>query len=114
MRAYGPVRSGRAVKRGTSIRYASRMPSGAKPRKFIAVAGNIGAGKSTMVDFLCQTYDFRPFMEPNALNPYLDDFYVDMGKWAFHSQISFLSHKFRLHMELMAEPTTVVAEAVTS
>jgi deoxyadenosine/deoxycytidine kinase len=86
------------------------LVAGAKPRKFIAVAGNIGAGKSTMVDFLCQTYGFRPFMEPNLQNPYLDDFYRDMGRWAFHSQISFLSHKFRLHMELMAEPATVVQD----
>jgi deoxyadenosine/deoxycytidine kinase len=84
--------------------------SGAKPKKFIAVAGNIGAGKSTMVDFLCQTYGFRPFMEPNALNPYMDDFYADMGTWAFHSQVSFLSHKFRLHMELMTETSTVVQD----
>lgn len=83
---------------------------GAKPRKFIAVAGNIGAGKSTMVEFLCRTYGFRPFMEPNAQNPYLDDYYEDMSRWAFHSQISFLSHKFRLHMELMAEPQTVVQD----
>lgn len=83
---------------------------GAKPRRFVAVAGNIGAGKSTLVTWLCQTYGFRPFMEPNALNPYLSDFYADMGRWAFHSQISFLSHKFRLHMELMAEPNTVVQD----
>ena len=63
-----------------------------------------------MVDFLCQTYGFRPFMEPNALNPYMDDFYKDMGTWAFHSQVSFLSHQFRLHMELMAEESTVVQD----
>jgi len=84
--------------------------AGAKPRKFIAVAGNIGAGKSTMVDFLCQRHGWVPFTEPNLLNPYLDDFYEDMGSWAFHSQISFLAHKFRLHMELMAEPATVVQD----
>ena len=83
---------------------------GAKPAKFLAVAGNIGAGKSTMVEFLCQTYGFRPFMEPNDLNPYMDDFYADMKSWAFHSQISFLSHKFRIHMELMAEQSTVVQD----
>ena len=58
---------------------------GAKPRKFIAVAGNIGAGKTTLVQFLCQTYGFRPFVEPNLLNPYLDDFYEDMSSWSFHS-----------------------------
>ncbi len=84
--------------------------TGAKPRKFIAVAGNIGAGKSTMVDFLCHRYEWVPFTEPNLLNPYLDDFYADMSAWAFHSQVSFLAHKFRLHMELMAEPSTVVQD----
>ena len=84
--------------------------TGAKPRKFIAVAGNIGAGKSTLVDFLCHAHGWVPFTEPNLLNPYLDDFYADMGRWGFHSQISFLAHKFRLHMELMAEPSTVVQD----
>lgn len=84
--------------------------SRAKPRKFIAVAGNIGAGKTTMVDFLCHTWGWRPFTEPNLLNPYLDDFYADMASWAFHSQISFLAHKFRIHMELMAESSTVVQD----
>ena len=63
-----------------------------------------------MVDFLCRTYGWRPFTEPNLLNPYLDDFYGDMARWGFHSQISFLAHKFRLHMELMAEPSTVVQD----
>jgi len=86
------------------------LTTGAKPRKFIAVAGNIGAGKSTMVDFLCHSYGWRPFTEPNALNPYLDDFYSDMDAWAFHSQISFLAHKFRIHMELMQEAETVVQD----
>ena len=63
-----------------------------------------------MVDFLCRTYGFVPFVEPNLENPYLDDYYQDMKRWAFHSQISFLAHKFRIHMELMAEPQTVVQD----
>ncbi|MCO4769410.1 MAG: deoxynucleoside kinase [Deltaproteobacteria bacterium] len=63
-----------------------------------------------MVDFLCSTYGWRPFTEPNLLNPYLDDFYGDMSSWAFHSQISFLAHKFRIHMEVMAEKQTVVQD----
>jgi deoxyadenosine/deoxycytidine kinase len=83
---------------------------GAKPRKFVAVAGNIGVGKSTLVDFLSTKYGFRPFVEPNLENPYLDDFYEDMSGWAFHSQVSFLAHKFRIHMDLMAEPRTVVQD----
>ena len=46
---------------------------------YIAVAGNIGCGKSTLVDFMCRTYDVQPFYEPNATNPYLQDFYKDMN-----------------------------------
>ena len=57
--------------------------------KYIAVAGNIGCGKSTLVDFICRTYGVHPFFEPNANNPYLKDFYKEMPKWAFHSQIYF-------------------------
>lgn len=68
--------------------------------KYIAVAGNIGCGKSTLVDFICRTYDVEPFFEPNADNPYLADFYGDMSAWAFHSQIYFLAHKFRIHQDL--------------
>lgn len=66
-------------------------------RKSIAIAGNIGTGKSTLVEFLEYTYGIQPFYEPNDDNPYLPAFYEDMGQWAFHSQIYFLSSKFRLH-----------------
>jgi deoxyadenosine/deoxycytidine kinase len=67
---------------------------------YIAIAGNIGCGKSTLVDFICRQYEVEPFFEPNAENPYLKDFYGDMKRWAFHSQIYFLAHKFRIHQEL--------------
>ncbi len=79
-------------------------------KKFLAVAGNMGAGKSELVNFLCRRYGLKPFFEPNDTNPYLADFYADMKKWAFHSQIYFLTHKFRLHRELMADPGTVVQD----
>jgi len=82
----------------------------AGPRKYIAVAGNIGAGKSTLVDFLRYRFDLTPFYEPNADNPFLADFYEDMSRWAFHSQIYFLAHKFRLHQELSDHPGTVVQD----
>ncbi|MBT8047461.1 MAG: deoxynucleoside kinase [Xanthomonadales bacterium] len=68
-------------------------------RKFIAIAGNIGAGKSTLLEFLTSTYDISPFYEPNEENPYLPDFYRDMRRWAFQSQLFFLSNKFRIHQE---------------
>lgn len=75
-----------------------------KTRKTIAIAGNMGSGKSTMVEFLSRAYGVQPFYEPNDDNPYLPDFYRDMRSWAFHSQLYFLSSKFRLHQELDRTP----------
>jgi deoxyadenosine/deoxycytidine kinase len=79
-------------------------------KKFIAVAGNMGVGKTTMVEFLCRRYGFEPVYEPFTGNPYLDDFYRDMKAWGFHSQLYFLTHKFRLHMELNDRAATVVQD----
>jgi len=69
-------------------------------KRSIAIAGNMGSGKSTLVEFLSRTYGVTPFYEPNDENPYLADFYKDMKGWAFQSQLYFLSNKFRLHQEL--------------
>ena len=69
-------------------------------KRSIAIAGNMGSGKSTLVEFLHRTYGVVPFYEPNDDNPYLADFYKDMKRWAFQSQLYFLSSKFRLHQEL--------------
>jgi len=69
-------------------------------QKFIAIAGNIGAGKTELTAFLCKKYGLKPFYEPNDQNPYLADFYKDMKTWAFRSQLFFLTHKFKLHREL--------------
>jgi deoxyadenosine/deoxycytidine kinase len=77
-------------------------------KRSIAIAGNMGSGKSTLVEFLSRTYDVVPFYEPNDENPYLSDFYKDMKRWAFQSQLYFLSNKFRLHQELDRQ-TGVVA-----
>lgn len=69
-------------------------------KRTIAIAGNMGSGKSTLVEFLSRTYDIAPFYEPNDNNPYLADFYGDMQRWAFQSQLYFLGNKFRLHQQL--------------
>jgi deoxyadenosine/deoxycytidine kinase len=69
-------------------------------KKFIAVAGNIGVGKSTLVEKICRLMDWEPFFEPVTENPYLSDFYADMNAWSFHSQIFFLTHRLRIHQEL--------------
>ena len=79
-------------------------------RKTIAIAGNIGVGKSTLVEFLSRTYDISPYYEPSEDNPYLPDFYQDMSRWAFHSQLYFLSNKFRIHQELDRMPGVVVLD----
>jgi len=78
--------------------------------KTIAIAGNIGTGKSTLVEFLTRTYGIAPFYEPNDENPYLPDFYQDMNRWAFHSQLYFLSNKFRMHQQLEKVSGVVVLD----
>lgn len=79
-------------------------------KKFVAVAGNIGVGKSTLVALLCQRLGWQPFYEPVAENPYLEDFYRDMRAWAFHSQIFFLTHRLRAHRRLIDHPTSVIQD----
>lgn len=78
--------------------------------RFIAVAGNIGVGKTSLVTFLHNEYGYQPFYEPFANNPYLDDFYKDMRTWSFHSQVWFLAHKYRLHRELESTSGTLVQD----
>lgn len=66
-------------------------------RRVIAVAGNIGAGKSSLVAWLHHNFGMVPFFEPNDENPYLADFYGDMPRWAFSSQLFFLVKRFEIH-----------------
>ncbi|HEX2697619.1 MAG TPA: deoxynucleoside kinase [Anaerolineales bacterium] len=79
-------------------------------KKFVAVAGNIGVGKSTLVSMLCERLEWQPFYEPVADNPYLADFYADMSAWSFHSQIFFLTRRLRSHYELAQHPTSVIQD----
>lgn len=79
-------------------------------KKFVAVAGNIGVGKSTLVKMLCDELGWRPFYEPVTENPYLADFYKDMSAWSFHSQVFFLTHRLRSHFQLAQHPDSVVQD----
>ena len=79
-------------------------------KKFITVAGNIGAGKSTLVKLLSERLGWQPFYEPVADNPYLADFYQDMDAWSFHSQVFFLTHRLCVYQELSAWPTSVILD----
>ncbi len=79
--------------------------------RYIAVAGNMGTGKSSLVEFLCRRYPhIRPFYERFEDNPYLEDFYRDMRRWAFQSQVYFLTLKFRIHQELAASDQVVIQD----
>jgi deoxyadenosine/deoxycytidine kinase len=79
-------------------------------KKFVAVAGNIGIGKSTLVEKLCAKMGWEPYYEPVAENPYLKDFYQDMKAWAFQSQVYFLTHRMRSHFELLMNPSSVLQD----
>lgn len=79
-------------------------------KQFIAVAGNIGAGKSTLVRLLSQRLGWKAFFEPVTENPYLADFYSDMRRWAFHSQIFFLIQRLRAHRQLALYPSSVLQD----
>jgi deoxyadenosine/deoxycytidine kinase len=79
-------------------------------RKFIAIAGNIGVGKSTLVSMLCERLQSQPFFEPVSENPYLADFYADMAAWSFHSQIFFLTRRLRAHYDMTQNPGSVVQD----
>jgi deoxyadenosine/deoxycytidine kinase len=67
---------------------------------FVAVAGNIGVGKTTLTRTLAAQLGWRCYLEPVIDNPYLDDFYHDMSRWAFHLQVYFLSKRFVSQREI--------------
>jgi len=65
-----------------------------KSKLYIAIAGNIGAGKTTLTRMLSEKLGWKSFYERVVDNPYLSDFYGDMDRWSFHLQIFFLSNRF--------------------
>lgn len=79
-------------------------------KRFIAVAGNIGVGKSTLVTLLSERLGWKPFFEPVEENPYLADFYRDMRTWAFHSQIYFLTRRLRIHRALIEHANSAIQD----
>ncbi len=79
-------------------------------KRFIAIAGNVGVGKSTLTGLLAERLGWEPFFEAVDENPYLADFYADMRTWSFHSQIYFLSRRLRHHRQLLDRPNSVVQD----
>jgi deoxyadenosine/deoxycytidine kinase len=79
-------------------------------KRFVAIAGNIGVGKSTLSALLSERLNWDPFLEAVDDNPYLADFYQDMRRWSFHSQIYFLSRRLRHHWQLLQHANSVVQD----
>lgn len=79
-------------------------------KKFIAVAGNVGVGKSTLTHRLSGYLYWEPFFEAVDDNPYLADFYQDMPAWSFHSQIYFLARRLGHHRQIIERPGTVIQD----
>ena len=79
---------------------------------FIAIAGNMGVGKSTLTLKLADRLGWKAFVEPVAQNPYLSDFFQDMERWGFHSQVFFLSHRLRQHCELIKSGNAIQDRSV--
>ena len=79
-------------------------------KRFIAIAGNMGVGKSALTKLLSEKLGWEPFYEAVDDNPYLADFYKDMRKWAFHSQVFFLSRRLRHHHQVLNRPNAVIQD----
>jgi deoxyadenosine/deoxycytidine kinase len=77
---------------------------------FIAVAGNIGAGKSSLAKLLGERFRWKPYFESVDDNPYLSDFYADMNRWSFHLQIYFLANRFKCHKEIVESNESVIQD----
>lgn len=76
----------------------------------IAIAGNIGSGKTTLTKMLARNFGWQPHFEPVDNNPYLDDFYKDMKRWAFNLQVYFLNKRFKDVVEISRSSNTVVQD----
>lgn len=77
---------------------------------FVAIAGNIGAGKSSLARLLGEYFHWKPYFESVDDNPYLADFYADMERWSFHLQIYFLSSRFKAHKEIVESRESVIQD----
>ncbi len=78
--------------------------------QYIAIAGNIGAGKSSLTGLLAQHFGWKAFYESVDDNPYLADFYEDMLRWSFNLQIYFLSSRFRHQKDMLRKQISLIQD----
>jgi deoxyadenosine/deoxycytidine kinase len=80
------------------------------PKRLILVAGNIGAGKTSLTERIGERLGWLTAFESVADNPYLPDFYKDMRSWSFHLQIYFLGHRAQQHLDLAGDPRSAILD----
>jgi deoxyadenosine/deoxycytidine kinase len=80
------------------------------PGYFLAIAGNIGVGKTELTTRLSAELGWMAYYEPVIQNPYLDDFYGDMARWSFHLQIYFLSERFKAQVQIGSSPLPFIQD----
>ncbi len=76
----------------------------------IAIAGNIGSGKTTLTRMLAEHYGWKPQFEAVSYNPYLEDFYHDIPRWSFAMEVYFLKERFRNILEIAQTQQTIVQD----
>ena len=76
---------------------------------YIAIAGNIGSGKTTLTEILTKRYGAKAYYEDLA-NPYISDFYEDMGRWSFHLQLWFLGSRIQQTLTMLADGSANVVQ----
>ncbi len=81
-----------------------------KRNYFFALAGNIGVGKTTWTTLLSDQFNWHPYFEKVVENPYLADFYDNMPRWSFHSQIFFLTQRFKENLQIQHSTSTCIQD----
>ena len=81
-----------------------------REKKHIAIAGNIGAGKSSLTKLISDHFGWKAYYERVDDNPYLADFYKDMRRWSFNLQVFFLSSRFNQQLNIEASPDSVAQD----
>lgn len=79
-------------------------------KHFIAVTGNIGAGKTNLARKLAEHFHWQLYDEPFTANPYLENFYKDMTAWSFHCEISFLARRLEHHLNILNKEDSVIQD----
>ena len=77
---------------------------------YIAIAGNIGSGKTTLTKMLAKHYGWEPRMESVLQNPYLQDYYENMSRWSLNLEVFFLKERFRDLLEIEKSTNTIVQD----